>query len=57
MDKESKTFSRLCGCGKAYKHESSFFRHIRKKHNGIYPLGTIKLAKGRPATKPKNRRC
>ena len=44
---------RLCGCGNTYRYRSGLSNHIRLKHGGFAPEGTIHLKRGRPETKPK----
>ena len=47
---------RQCGCGRIYGSRSGLFRHIRAKHEGLPPKGTTRLKRGRPETKPQNRK-
>ena len=44
---------RQCGCGRTYGYRSGLYNHIKLKHDGIAPKGTIHLKRGRPETKPK----
>jgi hypothetical protein len=46
---------RLCGCGRTYRYRSGLFNHIKLKHEGVAPKGTIYLKRGRPETKPQIR--
>ena len=37
-----------CGCGKAYQRANALYKHVKDKHNGIYPEGsTYRKKKGR----------
>jgi hypothetical protein len=31
----------MCGCGKTYSCASALYLHLRKKHGGLVPNGTI----------------
>jgi hypothetical protein len=35
-----------CGCGQYYSCTSSLYLHVRSKHNGVMPPGTIGGPKG-----------
>jgi hypothetical protein len=46
-DKDSKKRGKpFCGCGQPYSCTSSLYLHIRSKHGGVIPEGTIGGPKG-----------
>jgi len=43
-----------CGCERDFYYSSGLSRHIKNKHSGLAPKGTVKLKMGRPKI---NRKC